>query len=253
MPCLMHSSMQMNLWEGTGQESKESDTKLLQPKTSTKIRPSVSSEADTRIVRGFLWKSAVGLVPPVNFYLGLCGEKRKKNLTPAELKLQTGTNPLLQRNASSSRLLCLDVPAFLSNDGKETTKLVRLYWPKCSTTAVREGERVMLWFLFFLLEEKEGQFFLLDFLVHWGKGKWCFILAAVVLACAPGPKSTDRVALPGRLVYLTKQIELLVWAQRIVFHFYCNVCDFCRTGKKPKRIDSRTLKAVFAKRISWTI
>lgn len=46
------------------------------------------------------------------FYLGFGGEERKKNLRPAELKLQTATNPL-QRNESSSRLLCLHVPCLL--------------------------------------------------------------------------------------------------------------------------------------------
>lgn len=108
--------------------------------------------------------------------------------------------------------------AFFSYDRKETAKTSQAVLAKVFYYCEGEQElkrnyklsmsHVMISYLSVRRERRTS--FLLVFLVHWGKEKDCFVLAAVVLACAPVPKNRDRVAQSGRLVYLIRQIELLV-------------------------------------------
>lgn len=182
-------------------------TKLLQQIISTKVRPSVSSEGRYKYCQRLSLEASRGAGTSCDVSsLGLVGmgEEGPYSSSVLTLKLQTGTNPLplLQRDTSNlllpSRPFCLEVAMpFLLMRKKKATKhvgqavLAKVFKYCCmreEQDIKRNYKTASLVMLSHLSSRRERTIFLSGF-------SSVLLLAAFVLAYAPGCNSSDQAAL----------------------------------------------------------
>lgn len=133
MPCIMCPSMLL-IGENAQCRSKEADTKLLQPMTSTTVRPSVSSEGRYMHCQRFYVEVSRGAGTTCDVVsLGLAGRRGRRTSVQQSSDLKTSDWHKFSSSFSKRcKQLIIPLKAFMSggghasfsNERKETTKQV---------------------------------------------------------------------------------------------------------------------------------